>query len=112
MNVESYSTTLVSFSITPRAGFCSGAWATDAPAQENEEPKKKRYHLSPNNMRVLREALGLTQDACAVRAKIASTRWSAIERGRHTSKPTARRIARALGAKPSEVFFNFSLMRP
>lgn len=116
MNAVSYSTTASTFSITPRAGFCAGAWVSDdyedkCTEMELDTPIHRQRNTNPNNIRAIREAQELTQAICCKRAKMPSSRWSLIERGQRPGKRTARRMAKALNATPSEVFPNYEQLR-
>ncbi len=112
MNVESFSNSQAHFSITPLAGFCGGATSPpEVQDMERKRPVRKPPKRSPNHMRTLRHALGLSQVVCARRAKITPCRWSEIERGHRPGQRRARRIARVLKAKPTEVFPDFNTLR-
>ncbi len=112
MNVESFSNSQAHFSITPLAGFCGGATSPpEVQDMERERPVRKPLNRSPNNMRVLREALGLSQADCCRKLKWVDCRWCVIEKGQRVSKRTARRIAKVLKAKPIEVFPDFNNLR-
>jgi transcriptional regulator with XRE-family HTH domain len=56
------------------------------------------------NLRTRRKALGLTQEAVALEAFMDQSQYSRIERGEvDPSIRTVTRVARALGATPSEL---------
>lgn len=64
-----------------------------------------------NGVRAKREQMEISQTELALMCGLEPSLISLIERGKRCSKPTADRIAKALGTKAADVFVNYHDLR-
>lgn len=62
-------------------------------------------------IRTLRKQQGLSMTGLAIRSGIEPSMLSLIERGKRPSKPTARRLAKALGVEPHLLWPEYEALR-